>query len=81
MRNHHLVVDAHTLANQQLERLRIITLLLADGRARGALPECQQDELDHWLFDLVCQAQEHLETAATYMAQKGRKVAPEEVRL
>ncbi|MGP1667779.1 MAG: hypothetical protein ACTS5I_18155 [Rhodanobacter sp.] len=81
MRNHHLIADAHTLANQQLERLRILTLLLAKGRAREALPECQQDELDHWMFDLVCQAQEHLDTAATYMAQKGSTMVTEGVRL
>lgn len=78
MSNHHLIADAHTLANQQMERLRILTLLLSQGRAREALPECQQDELDHWMFDLVCQAQEHLDTAVAYMAQNGRTAALEE---
>lgn len=68
MSNHHLLADAHKLANQQLERLRILTLLLTEGRSRKLLPECQVDELDHWMFDLVNQAQTHLETAMSYSA-------------
>lgn len=57
-------------ANQQLERLRILTLLLAQGRARDVLSECQQDELDHWMFDVVHQAQTHNEAAMAHAAQR-----------
>ncbi len=31
MSNHHLIVDALTLANRQLERLRILTLVLSNS--------------------------------------------------
>lgn len=75
MNNQHLIVDAYTKANQQLERLRILTLLLAHGRSRGTLPECQEDELDHWMFDLVSEAQTHLEEAACYAAKSDDKQA------
>ncbi|TFL13692.1 hypothetical protein CSC67_10555 [Pusillimonas caeni] len=71
MSNHHLIVDAHTLANQQLERLRILLLSLSNSDdVRGMLPDCQVRELDGWMFDLVCQAQTHLEAAIEYAAQQ-----------
>lgn len=75
--NQHLIADAHTLANQKLERLRILTLLLAHGRSRDVLPESQEDELDHWMFELTCEAQTHLEEAARYVVQgdKGEQAA------
>lgn len=64
MSNHALIAEAHTLANQQLERLRILLLIISGGREHASLPECQVKELDHWMFDMVCQAQESIEAAA-----------------
>lgn len=69
MNNRMLLQDSLTLANQQLERLRIITLLLTEGEARDQLPESQQNELGHWMFDLVRQAQEHLDSAKQLLSQ------------
>ncbi len=70
MSNHHLIVDALTLANRQLERLRILTLVLSNSDELDMLPKSQQNELDHWMFDMVDQAQTHIETAMAYSQQK-----------
>lgn len=61
MSNHVLIADAHTLANQQLERLTILLLLLPEGREN--LPECQQNEVDAWMFEMVGKAQESINAA------------------
>lgn len=75
MNNHHLIADSHTLAYQQLERLRILLLSLMDGEVRSLLPDCQGKELDAWMFDLVCQAQDHLDVAKAHLAQMDKAAA------
>lgn len=56
----HLIEDAYRAANQPLERLAILTLLVAHEQVRSSLPESQVTELDHWMFDLVTEAQGRL---------------------
>ena len=68
MSSHALIADAHTLANQQMERMRILLLVLAEGEGRDILPDSQQKELDRWLFDLVDQAQQSIDAAADALA-------------
>lgn len=66
MKNHALIADAHTLANQQLERLRILTLLLPEGRS--SLPESQIAAVDVWMFEMIDSAQDCLRAAADALA-------------
>lgn len=75
MNNRHLIADSHTLAYQQLERLRILLLSLMDGEARSNLPDSQKTELDAWMFDMVCQAQDHLDAAKVHLAQADEQAA------
>lgn len=61
-----LIADAHTLANQQLERIRVLALLLPNEREN--LPSCQQKEIDAWIFEMADRAQDCIRAASDAMA-------------
>jgi hypothetical protein len=62
--------DFVTLADQQMERMRILLLLLTDDEARTQLSESQQVEIDHWLLSMVCEAKRNLDQVPDMTAEE-----------
>lgn len=63
------IENALMAANQQLERLRILSLLLMREENVDLLPESQHRELYGWYFDLVAMAQEGIDAASNDVAK------------
>lgn len=65
--------EAHTSVKQKIDRIIILSLLLADGRDN--LAEDQLREIDAWLFDIAFAAKGSIEAAeeGAKLIKEGKK--------